>query len=173
MKMIYSYHIANYLFDLAKSKKIKLSPVQMNALVYLTYGWHLAVKNYELTYDKPKVYSYGPIFDNLFYALKKYGSKKISDKIKQGDMRSKIPPSGLLGDPLEGTWNDEQKLLMNRIFEVYKDYSEDELCILTIQPGTPWHTCYVKKGMVHPVTMPLPILKKYYHNQAKKSKLKS
>jgi uncharacterized phage-associated protein len=96
--------IANAFIKITHSRKKPLTNVQVQNLVYLAHGWHLALTETPLIKEPIWAWNFGPVIRPLYEALQKYGS---------GTMDDLIP-----GYPLPDDQTFATKLI-NRILEVY------------------------------------------------------
>jgi uncharacterized phage-associated protein len=59
--------------------------MQLQKLVYIAHGWNLAINGTPLTSDIPAAWDYGPVYRDLFEALRAYGSNPVTQEIRAGD----------------------------------------------------------------------------------------
>ena len=157
--MNYSYHVANYIIDLAKKENIRFNTSKMNSLVYLVSCWNLVINNDEIIYDTPMISNYGPRYDWLFRILNRYGTGEIEWKITKNDVYYNSK-STYTNDVIKGDFNKEQKKVIKKVYDIHKKYSDNDLVDIITQKGTPWYKCYKMKSP--PNTIPLTMIKKYY-----------
>ena len=129
-------HVANFI--LRKEKKLNRSITQLKLLklVYLLYGWVLAVLDRKL-FDEPiKGGVYGPVILSLYHEFKRFGSKPIigySVEINENNGEIIIP----------NIPENEQKLLlvMEKAWATYSFFTAIALVSKTHEPDNPWAKC--------------------------------
>ena len=122
--------VANKFLELAQNNDDIIQQMKLQKLVYYAYGWNLAINNYGLTEDKPAAWEYGPLFHDLWLKTNKYGSNPISEIIETTG---------------EISLNEDQNRLIEKVYNVYKDFTGIELSFKTHEVGGPWHQVYTKE----------------------------
>lgn len=119
--------IANY-FIKNHSNDDNLTPMKVIKLVYIAYGWYLALTDGKrLVNEKPEAWNLGPVFPSLYHSLKKYGSLKIKDP---------IPLNGIgYGTKIK---DDSIKKFLDIIWEAYGEHNAIYLSSITHTEDTPW-----------------------------------
>ena len=150
--------IANYFLDKADEDSISLSPMKIIKLVYIAHGWYLALTDEPLIKDYVEAWTYGPVIPDLYHEFKQFGSDPI-----QGRAFERIEPSIYAGEnSLELPFSTEQ--FLNRIWDIYKEYTALQLSSATHQPDTPWYiTMQEHSGLKNPVIED-KLIRKYYVN---------
>ena len=124
--------IANNFVEQFGNKK-GIEHLKLQKLVYLSYGWWLAAKGLDadrLTSEPPEVWKHGPVFDELYHALKVFGRKPITE------MQSPSPfsePENV--DP----GDDNVRQLVRWVWDRYGHLSAFALSGMTHKEGTPWY----------------------------------
>ena len=123
--------VANYFLE--KYGKHDISPLKLQKLVYLAHGWHLAYHGKPLVKDEyVEAWRYGPVFPSLYHYFKHRGRMPILElaNVIDTDLEIQIPriPKA---DRLT-------RRLLDRIWEVYGDFSGEELSEMTHKQGSPW-----------------------------------
>lgn len=129
--------VANYFID--KAKKNPITHLQLQKLVYLAHGWHLALHedNAPLIYDEyAEAWKHGPVFPSLYHELKHNGSRPVKRCAEDAHM----DPSGhiTMFTPKVDSDDGEVIGLLDRIYEVYGHWTGGQLTSLTHRQGTPW-----------------------------------
>lgn len=122
--------IANNLIGRANDANCPLTPMQIIKLVYICHGWMLGLYGRPLIVQPVEAWRYGPVVDDLYQSLKKYGSSHVPKRIadQEGDL-------------------DEFELdLVRQVAEKYWHLSGVALSRLTHAPGTPWDIVYNQHG---------------------------
>lgn len=107
-----------------------MTPMKVLKLTYLAYCWYLAIEGKRLFRDPIEAWQYGPVVPAVYQAFRHYG---------RGVVTQPVPT----GEDLE---DDGLRRLLNRVWDVYKDYSGLQLSALTHQAGTPWEKTWARVG---------------------------
>lgn len=128
--------IANYFLDHYGDMKTspKISPLKLQKLVYISHGWSLAILDEELVDDEyAEAWQYGPVFPSLYYEFKEFGRSPINRNatdLRLSDFEY-VTPKVEVSD-------EKSYALLNRIWEVYGEYTSVQLSNMTHKDGTPW-----------------------------------
>ena len=114
--------IADDILKLAKRRGVALTPMQLMKLVYISYGWYLAMQDMKLFDDRIEAWKYGPVIPDLYQATKRFGREAIPHDL--------IADSDLSRPDLE--------TFLSGVVENYGKYSGIALSNLTHRDGTPW-----------------------------------
>lgn len=128
--------IANYFLDRAWQSGCSLDPMQIQKLVYIAHGWHLAMLHRPLVLEPFEAWTYGPVEPSLYSQFKRFGNGPIRNLATHR-----------LGTPtLAPDANDTHRVL-DFVWKKYGAFSGPYLARLTHNPGTPWHqTREIDKG---------------------------
>ena len=139
--------VADDILKIAKGKGVSLTPMQLMKLVYISYGWYLAMRNEKLFNDRIEAWKYGPVIPNLYHSTKKFGKKPI--------------PIELVGDsPIS---NAEMHTFYSSIVDNYAKFSDIALSNLTHRSGTPWQQVF--KPNVMGIEIPDNLIQGHYKEQ--------
>jgi uncharacterized phage-associated protein len=146
--------VANYFFKRAQMDLTVLTPLQILKLVYIAYGWVLAVLNRDL-FDEPiQAWKHGPVVPSIYHEFKHYGSGPI------GQLSVEVHVDGRIDIP-EISKNEIPVLhVLDKVWSVYGGVTGPALVGLTHRPGTPWSKCY-RDGERH-LEIPREIIKEHY-----------
>lgn len=139
--------IADDILKLAKRRGLELTPMQLVKLVYIAYGWNLAMHNKKLFDDRIEAWKYGPIIPSLYQATKHFG-------------RNIIPHSLIADSPIS---NPDLEVFLDSIAEHYGHYSGIALSNLTHRQGTPWQQVY--RPNVVGIQIPDDLIKAHYQEE--------
>ena len=114
--------IAVYFLRKAREERKELTPMQVQKLVYLAHGWHLAIEGEPLLDEQVEAWQYGPVIPSLYHEFKYCGARPIKHIPE-----SQFFPEGNL------------KPILDRVWEVYGDFSGSQLSTMTHKQGSPWH----------------------------------
>lgn len=136
--------IADDILKLAKRQGKSLTPMQLMKLVYIAYGWFLAMQGQKLFGDRIEAWKYGPVIPNLYRATKHFGG-------------GEIPHSMIADSPLS---NPALESFLESIVTNYGGYSGIALSNLTHRSGTPWQQMY-RPGVMN-IEIPDHLIREHY-----------
>lgn len=121
--------IANAFLVLAKQYDKQLTNMQLQKLVYIAHGFHLAFFGQPLFYNEVKAWDWGPVIPKLYMALKRYGAGVVTDLIP-------------IDEPQE--IDSRAMSVLKKVWTAYGPYSGPQLSTITHQKDTPWRETYEK-----------------------------
>jgi uncharacterized phage-associated protein len=127
--------VANYFLDLAKAEGMTLSHMQLQKLVYIAHGWHLAVTGEPLITDVVEAWQFGPVIRSIYQDLKHFGHEPISGRLKDPIFN---PATGDF-DVAVADFPPDTRDVVDKVWQAYKKFSALQLSAMTHQPDTPWH----------------------------------
>ena len=140
--------IARYFIEKTNGSK---TPMQLNKLTYIAHGWYLAIYDKPLIVEDIEAWKYGPVVPVLYYQFKMYGGNYVPYK--------KVDETGSI--------KGDEKMLLDKIIDVYGKYEGVQLSAMTHQKDTPWYRVWNSKGKN--AIIPNGMIKEYYVEQGKKS----
>jgi uncharacterized phage-associated protein len=141
--MITSEQAAEYFLGVSEPEYGDIvSNLKLQKLVYYAQGFHLAIYDKPL-FDEPIVkWEHGPVVESLYHEYKKYSSNAIP-----------VPKA-----VDTSIFSDEQKELLNEVFEVYGQFSAWKLRCMTHEEP-PWKQAPTN-GIID-----LELMKEYFKTQ--------
>ena len=140
--------ISNYFIQKSHETGYSVTAMKLIKLVYIAHGWYLALnKGKSLINEAIQAWKYGPVIHSLYHKLKKY---------YQYDILS-------IDFPTSEEIDKEDKIFLDKIWEVYGEYDGLQLSTTTHQPETPWDETY-KKGKKF-IQIPNNVIQKYYEKK--------
>jgi uncharacterized phage-associated protein len=139
--------VANYFLEQAEAEGKKLTPMQLQKLVYFAHGWYLALTGKPLVDEQVEAWPYGPVFPTLYHEFKEYGGGPIKGRAtewtlevnpatgRQTIVRAVVPT---LEDDPDTAQLDTTKSILNRVWNVYGSWNAVQLSQLTHVAGGPW-----------------------------------
>ena len=121
-------------------------------LVYITHGWHLAIKDDDLFQERIEAWKFGPVIPDLYHATKSFGRDPI--------------PFDLVNDE-SNVLSCETRAFIKSVFDKYGHLSGFSLSQLTHQSGTPWDRVY-KDSVMH-IEIPDSLIKEHYREKLNES----
>lgn len=121
-----SIKVANRILELARNcvPPIPITPLKIIKLVYVTNGWAHPILGERLVREDAEAWTYGPVFPDLYHAVRRYRAEPIAAPIPGGD------------DPED--FSDDEDQLISSVFSAYGKLSGIQLSNLTHLPNTPW-----------------------------------
>ena len=129
-----SIKVARYLLELGKADTRSLTPLDLIKLTYLAHGWSLGLRGQPLVAENAEAWQYGPVFSDLYRKLKHYRASPVTE------IRS-YP-----GEVVEDDLSDEDKSLIQAVYNAYKAFNGVQLSAMTHQQGTPWDEAWRQRG---------------------------
>lgn len=145
----HSTEIANEFLKRAEKEGVHLTPMQLQKLVYLAHGWSLAVLKERLVTDSAEAWSYGPVFRDLYRALRQYGPESVTRLIRQKDFISL--PSDDEDVTVSANLSEPESTVIDEVFKVYGRMPAYKLSALTHESDTPWAKVYETGGKSSPI----------------------
>ncbi len=122
-KKIDPIKVANYFLYRANGR---LTPLQVQKLVYYAHGWSLAIFCTGLINERIEVWPYGPVVKSVYYKFKKHGANFIGHNGKNDHT----------------DFSSDQCALLDQVWKAYGHYTGIELSKLTHKPDSPWDIAY-------------------------------
>lgn len=131
--MYRSVDVAWKMLQIASSKGIFLSNLQLQKLVYIAHGYLLGWKLTPLIQENVEAWTYGPVIASIYHEFKDYGDRKI---ILSNDSE--------LATELDG--DVDACKVINGVLDLYGRLDAMHLVNLTHQENTPWDEAWNKQG---------------------------
>jgi len=131
--------------------------MQLQKLCYLAHGFSLALFDKKLVRDKIEAWDWGPVFPELYDAIKKYGSGPVPEYIYENNWAA-MPH--VRGDIVEVLLSDKEKRLLDKVWEEYGEFPGFQLSALTHEDDSPWEQVYVPGKRNIPI--PDRLIKDYF-----------
>jgi uncharacterized phage-associated protein len=115
-----------------------LTPMKLQKLVYYAHGWYLAVTGEPLIDEPVQAWTYGPVIPSIYHQFKGFGDKPITELTSfyfDGGRSFKRENVKLIND-------SPVVALLNKIWDLYGNFTGVQLSNATHEPGTPWHTIF-------------------------------
>lgn len=120
--------VADYIIDKMPGK---VTPLQLQKLIYFAHGWHLALGNRPLISSEIMVWKYGPVIQSIYHEFKKFGKDPITEKSSPGTQF--FTPSYEKG--VDDPWSAG---LIDRVVEIYGKADGITLSKITHASDGPW-----------------------------------
>lgn len=139
-----SQSVANEFLSLAKQEGKSITHMKLQKLVYIAHGFSLALLNRSLISDEIQAWQYGPVIPALYQELKIFGKSEINEPVANGKADENY--NLIMETPFINPNDEESHLLIEAVWNRYKEYSGANLSDLTHRQNTPWHTVYFSVG---------------------------
>ena len=157
-----SVEIANEFLDRGIRGEKRLTPMQLQKLVYITHGWSLALLNRPLvTGEEVQAWDWGPVYPSLYDATKKYGPREVTELLRRNNWASAVH---IRGDVVRAELDDEASNLIDAVYASYGDLEAFQLSALTHNDGTPWSEIY--DPGVRGLTIPNQLIEAHFRDLA-------
>ena len=130
-------HVANFMLDRSEKEDIGLSPMKLLKLVYIGYGWVLAVLGEKLFDERIYAWDHGPVVRSLYHEFKHFGRNEITEPSVDFDL-----DSGEFFIPRIPKDDEETNVVLGKVWDIYKSFSAAALRGKTHEKGTPWDNIY-------------------------------
>lgn len=147
--MANSVDVARELLRLAREDGKSLTNMQLQKLVYIAHGLHLAYHDKPLLNEEVSAWKHGPVIPKVYYAFKQYLNTAI-DTAREGNPQQELPEDEL--DSIKGAYNNFAK------------FNGWTLRNITHQEGSPWwKVWYDRNGQeTFNAIIPNNIIKEHY-----------
>ena len=126
--------VANYFIKKSVEEAFYMTQQKLLKLVYISHGWHLAMRDKSLISDTVEAWKYGPIIPELLKYTKRESGPRFEEEIRS----------------IKIVWDFPIDLdFLSHIWDIYKKYSGPELGALTCgwkNHGMPWREIYSEVG---------------------------
>jgi len=152
--------VANYFVRKSLESGVPVTPMKLTKLVYTAHGWYLGLTGEPLIAEGVQAWKYGPVIPSVYDSFKNYGGSPITEPA------GTLEPNGHVVYYSLNTPNLTS--FLDRIWDVYKDYSAIELSALTHQENTPWYEVWNQQGGrdKRSVVIPNAAIQSYYQDLA-------
>ncbi|MFD0916521.1 Panacea domain-containing protein [Pseudahrensia aquimaris] len=132
--------IANYFLDRADQEGITITQMKLVKLVYIAYGWYIALTGKKLFDEKIIALDHGPVISSLLNEFRRFGREPITERATQEDLFTEevIEPRISLED-------SELQFILSKVWGGYKRFSASALRNKTHETDSPWAEVYSPK----------------------------
>lgn len=151
-------HVANYFLDRAEDEGRPLTPLKLIKLVYIAYGWVLALVGARLYEEPIEAWKHGPVIPSLYHEFKHFGGGHITDDAFWYDLDT--------GDCARPSIDKNDKMtraILDKVWAAYKRFSGWALREKTHERGTPWDQTYDPN--VRGKVIKDGVIKKHFHEK--------
>ena len=150
--------VANFFIDLACEDDKEIRPLKLMKLVYIAYGYALALLNrpiIDYRFDRVEAWKFGPVIPSVYHSFKIYGKASIK---KHTTIFVETKDGLEIEEPI--LQDKEAQTICRFVWNRYgKGYTDSELVTILHGIGTPWGKVY-EEGKNNPI--PELYTKMYY-----------
>ena len=151
-------HIANYMLERAEQEGRPISNMKLQKLVYIAYGWALAVLDRKLFEEPIQAWQHGPVVPSLYHEFKHFRQRDIAGRAMEYDF-----DTADVTIPNVDETDERLQTVLDRVWDTYKPYSAVSLRNMTHRPGTPWSETY-EQGR-QDITIPDSLIKPHFESK--------
>ena len=133
--------VANYFIELAKNDKVDVRPLKLMKLVYMAYGYALAIIDRSIIdprFDKVEAWRYGPVIPSVYHSFKQYRNNPVTEKTVVMETSDKYEVK-FVEPKLE---DKSARKVCDFVWKRYRDHSDSGLVSLLHGEATPWAQVY-------------------------------
>ena len=130
-------HVANYFLDRAEAEGRPMSQLKLMKLVYIAYGWYLALTGKKLFCEDIQAWQHGPVIRSLYDELKHFGRSFIVGRTSEFDYETFERT-----EPEVPATDTDTRVVLDKVWAAYKRFSGWQLREKTHESGTPWSLVY-------------------------------
>jgi uncharacterized phage-associated protein len=124
--------VANFLLDYADEKKMKVTLLWLQKVIFYAHGWLLSKKKQPLVQQEFEAWDYGPVVRAVYEAFKGNKRDPVTSRARRFDVIENSYKE--INDPIE----PETQVFLRKIFDAYELADAFDLSAMTHAPGTPW-----------------------------------
>ena len=79
-------HVANFFLKKAAEEQIPMTQLKLIKLVYIAYGWVLAVLDKKLFNEGIEAWQHGPVIPSVYHEFKDFGNRPINKMAMEIDL---------------------------------------------------------------------------------------
>lgn len=145
MSKIYTpQHVANFILKKEEQLNRPLTQLKLLKLVYLIYGWVLAVLEKKLFNEPIQAWQFGPVVPSLYHEFKRFGSEPIvgfSVELNEGGNN--------ISQPFIPESECDLLLVMDKAWSTYSPFTASALVSKTHEPDSPWVSHYEDRSIIN------------------------
>ena len=147
--------VANEFID--RAGRAGVDHMKTQKLVFLTDGFYAADYSAKLVTDRPEVWPYGPVYNDLYFRLKRFRKQPITEM--QRLLNGKLP---------ERISDIDALATIDMVWDKYKACKGPKLSEITHREGSPWQVIAKRYDYEVPegTTIPFKMMRNYFINHA-------
>ncbi|MGZ3304243.1 MAG: Panacea domain-containing protein [Asticcacaulis sp.] len=132
--------MANYPALSIANEFLRLSPsvaedqMKLQKLVYIVHGWNMAINHEPLIRDRIEAWDGGPVVRAIWDHVRDFGLGG----------RDRLLVNPVTDEAYSAELSDDERSVLNHVWNRYGGYSGSELSRMTHRDGTPWYQAYAR-----------------------------
>lgn len=147
--------VANVMIQKAIEKKKPLTPLQVIKLTYLCQAWMLGMYEMPMFKQNIEAWEYGPVIDDVYQEVKKFGSRPVTDLIKAKSGED---------------FDEYESHILDEVYRVFGEYDGLDLSALTHAEESPWFQTKLKNPRRKNAVIKHDLIRDYYAGQLEQAK---
>ncbi len=117
-----------------------MTPLKLMKLVYIAYGWHIAITENRLFSEPIQAWKHGPVIESIYHEFKHFKNSSIDCSSEDVDFDTwekvipRIPPNDI-----------DVVFSLSKVWASYRRFRAWDLRNKTHETNSPWHRVY-KEG---------------------------
>ncbi|WP_283419916.1 type II toxin-antitoxin system antitoxin SocA domain-containing protein [Sphingopyxis sp. Geo48] len=136
--------IANWILDYLSEMRINASNMSLNKLIYFIFERGLVERHILYTPARVEAWNHGPVFREVYHAVKDNDDKPISDRISRYSVRDRE-----MVEAREQFSADDMDFFKS-VIDDYKDFTAAELRRISHRDDGPWDRVWKSAAPVNP-----------------------
>lgn len=129
--------VANFFLEQARQEGLPLTAMKLQKLVYIAYGWHLALTGKKLFDEEIEAWKHGPVVPSLYHEFKHFRGVPITSMSVAYDYDSDEDYIPHVADD-----DAEAQMVLGKVWNIYKRFSGSALRNKTHVQDGPWDRVY-------------------------------
>ena len=142
--------VANVMIQKGLKNKSPLTPLQVIKLTYLCQAWMLGMFEMPIFKQNIEAWEYGPVIDDVYREVKKYGSRPVTDSIKAKQVRD---------------FDEYETHILDEVYRVYGEMEGLDLSALTHAERSPWFQTKLENPRRKNAIIKHDLIENYYATQ--------
>ena len=156
--------VANYFLDLAEARRLRLSALSLQKLIFFGHGWHLAIHNRPLIKNRIEAWPNGPVVPIVYDAFKHCDALHLVGRAKKFD------PAKNCWLEIEISFEKESADIMSNVFQSYSRYHAFALSEMTHEKNSPWDVVWNEPGQKVHIGMSISddSIRRFFHEKVRR-----
>lgn len=130
------YSLANNILAFSFKDKIPVNPMKLQRMIYYTCAIYLQKIGRPLLLEPFQVWQYGPVLASLYYKLKPYGKKPVTEFVRDAKGQALVVNSPYIDACCAFVWY------------FFKDVPATQLAERSCGDGSAWNTAFKRNDKV-------------------------
>jgi uncharacterized phage-associated protein len=149
--------VANYFLERGFDEEVPIDPLKLQKLLYFAHGWNLGLYGTPLLSEPIEAWTHGPVIPSIYHEFKEVGNEPIDWYAHEQDEAPRHVPRVPAHDR-------QTRALLDRIWNVYGNFTGLRLSDMTHKPETPWASTWQRARRSTPI--PDRLIEEYFRRLA-------